>query len=129
MGMGILAVMGGTLDDPQMLGKGNWKNWKSEKWIETPIQTTALLRSARILRRVLERWEHLLSLGALVKDHQLMLVRNNNNNNDNNNELFQTKQKRYVVIPADHKVNTKEREILEKYLDLARELKKSYEIW
>ena len=30
-------------------------------WIET-IPTTALLRSARILRRVLETWENLLSL-------------------------------------------------------------------
>ena len=37
------------------------------------IQTTALLRSARILRRVLETWWNLLSL-KLQKNHQLTLV-------------------------------------------------------
>ena len=42
--------------------------------VET-IQTTALLKTTRILRRVLETWEDLLSLTP-VKDS------NNNNNND-----------------------------------------------
>ena len=41
-------------------------------WVET-IQTTALLRTARILRRVLETWGDLLSL-KLQWDHQLKLV-------------------------------------------------------
>ena len=40
--------------------------------VET-IQTTALLRTARILRRVLETWGNLLSL-KLVKNHQLILM-------------------------------------------------------
>ena len=35
-------------------------------WVEI-IQTTALLRSARILRRVLETWEDLLSLTTIKK--------------------------------------------------------------
>ena len=34
------------------------------------IQTTALLRTARILRRVLETWGDLLPLQSPVKDHQ-----------------------------------------------------------
>ena len=43
--------------------------------VET-IQITALLRSARILRRVVETWGDLLSLQwkTPVKDHQLMLM-------------------------------------------------------
>ena len=41
--------------------------------VET-IQTTALLRTARILKRVLETWGDLLSPQTSVKDHQLMLM-------------------------------------------------------
>ena len=40
--------------------------------VET-IQTTALMKTARILRRVLETWGDLLSLNP-VKDHQLTLI-------------------------------------------------------
>ena len=40
--------------------------------VET-IQATALLRTARILRRVLETWGDLLSL-KLVENHQLTLM-------------------------------------------------------
>ena len=55
--------------------------------VET-IQTTALLRTARILRRVLETWGDLLSLKVQWKNYQLMLVWKtqkgvNNDNNDN----------------------------------------------
>ena len=60
--------------------------------VET-IQSTALLRSARILRRVLETWGDLLSLQTPVENQQLTLVwktlkeyNNNNNNNNNNNQ-------------------------------------------
>ena len=44
----------------------------------------------------------------------------NNNNNNNNNK------KRIVnlVVPADHRIKQKECEKKDKYLDLARELKK-----
>ena len=50
-----------------------------ENWVENleiiggaeTIQTIALLRSARILRRVLETWRDLLSF---VRNHQLALV-------------------------------------------------------
>ena len=48
------------------------------------IQTTALLRSARILGRVLETWGNLLSLTS-AKDHLLMRVSKALNNNNNNN--------------------------------------------
>ena len=48
-------------------------------WVET-IQTTELLRTARILGRVLETWEDLLSLHADVKNSKE--VKNNNNRYD-----------------------------------------------
>ena len=38
-----------TWSNPQRFGRKYWKNWRSEF-----IQTTALLKSAKILRRVLE---------------------------------------------------------------------------
>ena len=41
--------------------------------VET-IQTTASLKTARIVRRVLEIWGDLLSLTSPVKFHQLMLM-------------------------------------------------------
>ena len=43
-------------------------------WVET-IQTTTLLRTARILRTVLETWEDFLSLRLQWKNHQLTLMR------------------------------------------------------
>ena len=58
--------------------------------VET-IQTTALLKTARILRRVLETWGDLLSLNLQWKTislrwcEKLQWVNNNNNNNDNKN--------------------------------------------
>ena len=41
----------------------------------------------------------------------------NNNNNNNNND---------VAVPADHRINLKESEKKDKYLDLTRELKKPW---
>ena len=60
-------------------------------WLET-IQTTALLRSARILRRILETWEDLLSLKLQWKtsgnaDGKISQRNNNNDNNSNDNNL------------------------------------------
>ena len=57
--------------------------------VET-IQTTALLKTARILRRVLETRGDLLSLNSPVKGRQFKLMwktlmNNNDNNNDSNN--------------------------------------------
>ena len=51
------------------------------------IQTTALLRSARILRRVLETWGNLMSLKSRERPSVKAdgkLSRSNNNNNNNN---------------------------------------------
>ena len=57
--------------------------------VET-IQTTALLRTARILRRVLETWGDLLSLRPQGKNNQQTLMwktlMSKNNNNDKNNK-------------------------------------------
>ena len=73
------------------------------------IQTTALLRTARILRRVLKTWVDLLSLKS-----QWKAIR---------------KKKRICkivdfAVPADHRIKLKECEKKDKYLDLAKELKK-----
>ena len=68
-------------------GIGNKSSWKT-------IQNTALLRSTRIPRRVLETWGNLfvrkVTFQAPVEDHRLTLVlkvlkgeKNCNNNNDN----------------------------------------------
>ena len=57
------------------------------------IQTTALLRTATVLKRVLETWGDLLSLQTPVKDHQLTLMWKNSqgvNNNKNNNNLVES---------------------------------------
>ena len=52
------------------------------------IQTTALLRSVRILRKVLETWKEYLSLRlewkTTSKRRYDRVTRNNNNNNNNN---------------------------------------------
>ena len=57
--------------------------------VET-IQTTALLRTARILRVVLETWGDLLSLKLQLKPSAKTNVENsqgvNNNDNNNNND-------------------------------------------
>ena len=52
------------------------------------IQTTALLRSAKILRRVLEPWGDLSVTQTPVKVHQLLtLVWKSRSKNDNSNSL------------------------------------------
>ncbi len=60
-------------------------------------------------------------------------MRNNkkkNNNNNNNNRPHNNQQKKRIckivdfAVPADHRINLKESEKKNKYLDLARELKK-----
>ena len=71
------------------------------------IETSkSYLRSARILR-VLETW------GILFT--QVWKTRNNNDNNNNNNTF---------TVPADNRVKIKESENRDKYLDLARERRK-----
>ena len=56
---------------------------------------------------------------------------NNSNNNNNNNNNNQQKKKRICriaefAVPADHRIKLKECEKEDKYLDLARELKKPW---
>ena len=59
------------------------------KWRVETVQTTALLRSARILREVLESWGYLLSLKlqwkTISKRRCEKLSRSNNNNNGKEN--------------------------------------------
>ncbi len=43
---------------------------------------------------------------------------NNNNSNNNNNKIVD------IIVPADHRIKLKECEKKDKFLDLARELKK-----
>ena len=68
----------------------------------------ALLRSVRILRRVLETWGEFESLNSSEKPLANAGVKNSNNNNNNNY----------------HRIKLKECEKKDKYLDLAKELKK-----
>ena len=60
-----------------------------------------------------------------VKSHQLTLMGktclNNNYNNNNNNKICKIVD---FAVPADHRIILKECEKRDKYLDLARELKK-----
>ena len=101
--------------------------------IET-IQTTALSRSARILRKVLETCRDLLSLRLLSKNISKRWrekhTRNNNNNNNNNN--LQKKKRTYrildFVVTADRRVKLKESTKRNKYQDLAREQKKLWNL-
>ena len=127
--------------------------------VET-IQTTAFLRSARILRSVLGTW------GDLLKNHQLTLMwmckkfKFNYANkwcmhnpaplqeNDTHKllwDLISARRPDLIIInkkkknpqktcktddfavPADHRIKLKECEKRDKYLDLARELKKTME--
>ena len=54
--------------------------------VET-IQTTALLKTARIFRRVLETWGDILSLNLQWKPSANADVKKNSNNNNNNNQM------------------------------------------
>ena len=122
------------------------ENLKITGRVET-VKTTALLRSARILRRVLKFQETCClsnskkkpSANADVRNSQEVNNNNNNNNNNNTNGLPNPGQKTRLIIinkrkrickivdfavPADHRINLKESEKKDKYLDLARELKK-----
>ena len=81
--------------------------------VET-TQTTPLLRTARILRRVLETWGDLLLL-SLQWCEKLWV--------NNNNRICKIVD---FAVPADHRIKLKECEKKDKYLDLARELKKMW---
>ena len=60
-----------------------------------------------------------------MKNHHRK-TRNEYNNNNNNNQRKKKKICKIVdfAVPADHRINLKECEKRDKYLDLARELKK-----
>ena len=79
---------------PILIGLRSFDHVSSRVWWQaaTNKQITELQKSARILRRVLETWEDILSLSP-VKYHKLTLVwkthkeynsSSSNNNNDNN---------------------------------------------
>ena len=92
----------------------------------------------RILRRVLETWGDLLSLMLLWKTISYVGVKNtqksflkklSRSNNDNNIDNRQKKRTDRIVdfaLPENHSGKIKENGKRDKYLDLARELKK---IW
>ena len=75
MRMTVISVVIGALGTiPKELAKGR-ENLEI-RWQVENIQAKALLRSARILRRVLVTWGDLLSLKLPVENHQLTLVWN-----------------------------------------------------
>ena len=92
----------------------NWKNyglWKGKCY---------QIKLARILRRVLGDLRRLAATQTPVKNHQLELLwktREEYTNNNNNNKFFR------IVDFAVHRINLKESERKDKYLDLSRELK------
>ena len=135
----------------------NWCSWYNHRRISTrtgvlgnkgrveTIQTTVLLRSARILRGVLETWGDLLSLK--LQWEAIAGVKHSNNDNNKrpsantdvkNSEgviiiiiiiIIMNKRERICKIvdfsvPADHRIKLKECEKKDKYLYLARELKR-----
>ena len=95
--------------------------------VET-IRTTALLKTARIVRR-------LAITQSPVKDHQLTLMWKtlmSNNNHNNNNLLIVNKKRRtgWIVdfaVLADHRVKLKESEERDWNINFARELKQ--QLW
>ena len=92
--------------------------------------TTKWLRSARILRRTLEAWDFIERPSANADVINSQGVNNNNNNNKKKNKNNNQQKKKRIfkivdfAVPADHRINLKESEKKDKYLDLARELKK-----
>ena len=77
---------------------------------------------------MVERYSVLTSLSHLSCQYK---YRNSNNNNDDNNNKNKNNQQRKrtskivdFAVPADHRIKLKECEKRDKYLDLARELKK-----
>ena len=115
--------MGALGTVPEDLVRGP-EEWKIREQIET-IQTTALLRSVRIPRRVPENLGDLLSLRLQWKTDHLIPARRPDLIIINKKK----KKKRTCkivdfIVPADHRIKLKECEKKDKYLDLARELKK-----
>ena len=108
------------------------------------VQTTALLKSTRILRRVLESWGDLLSLKLLGKTIswrwyetlprskmiRLIITNGSSNLGQMTSDSQQIRRTCRIVdfdVPADHKIKLKENEKKDKYLDLAWKLKKTME--
>ena len=76
----------------------------------------------KILWNFKTRRDHLISASR----PDLVIIKNNNNNNNNNNNKKRTCRIVDFAVPADHRVKLKESEKIDKYLDLARELKKKH---
>ena len=99
------------------------------KWRSKTQQTTALLKSTKILKRA-QNLRRPTVTQILVKKHQLMQVwgickvYNNNNNDDEKKKICKIVD---FAVPVDHRIKLKECEKRDKYFDLARELKKKME--
>ena len=103
--------------------------------VET-IQTTALFRLARILRRVLETWGDLRSLKLQWKNirkcwcRNLSRSKNNDNNESRPDDLFIVNKKNITcwivdfTVLADHRVKIKKIKKRNTYLDPSRGLRK-----
>ena len=108
---------------------------------EETIKSTALLRSARILRRELETRKDLLSIRIewkSIRNSQIIIIiiimglwhTNGSPNLGQTIRPYNNQQKKKIckiidfVVPADHRIKLRECEKRDKYLDLARELKK-----
>ena len=104
------------------------ENLEIRGWVET-IQTTALLRSDRILSRVLETWGDLLPLTLQWKTFCYCWCEELSISAKRPDLIIINKKKRTCkivdfAVPADHRIKQKECEKKDKYLDFARELKK-----
>ena len=62
-------------------------------------------------------------ISARRPNHIIINNNNNNNNNNKNKRIFKIVN---FAVPADHRIKLKEYEKKDKYLDLARELKKMW---
>ena len=103
MKVAILPIVIGALCT---ITKGLLKGLEVGGLVDT-IQMTALLRTARILKRVQETWGDLLSLKLQWKPSAKTDVKNskgvnNNNNNNNNNSTKNTIRNNYVKAKIDN---------------------------
>ena len=87
------------------------------------IQTTELLRSGRILRRVLDIRGHVL---FLKREEILRVVHCQITRPRVSQQEKRTCRIVEIAVPADHRVKLSKIEKKDKYLDLARELRKTW---
>ena len=74
-------------------------------------------------------WDFDIQMYHLISTRRANLIIINNNNN-NNKKMKKKERIRKIVdfaVPANHRIKLKESEKKDKYLDLAREIKKNYD--